>query len=127
MKKLLTSKDVVLVSAYKSKNDEFRRMPPELTVSLPSFTPQSFSKDQLHEQFGVLSTLSFTKEEYGYRVDSPATESFPQERQLIDVPQIITELAPSMDYAVCLVRVMTKSGRAIMIMKPSVSTTSRRN
>eukprot|EP00105_Crassostrea_gigas_P035266 XP_019919414.1 PREDICTED: E3 ubiquitin-protein ligase TRIM23-like [Crassostrea gigas] len=99
MKKLLTSKDVVLVSAYRSKNDEFRRMPPELTVSLPSFTPQSFSKDQLHEQFGVLSTISFTKEEYGYKIDSPGAEFFPQERQLIDVPQIITEI--STEYGLC--------------------------
>nr|XP_034309667.1 tripartite motif-containing protein 45-like [Crassostrea gigas] len=99
LRKLINSDDVGLVSAYKSKNAEFRRLPPKLTVTLPSFSPKKIDKQQISEHFGSLSELSIETEEHNYTMDSESTEHSPAERSLLDVPLIVTEINTSFKYA----------------------------
>uniref|UniRef100_K1QBE9 Tripartite motif-containing protein 2 n=1 Tax=Magallana gigas TaxID=29159 RepID=K1QBE9_MAGGI len=92
LKKLLNSKDVCLVSEYKSRIAEFRRLPPKLKVSLPNFRPQEIHTNQLIEQFGSLSALSFTTQEQDYSMPPQGAESSPPDRSLMDVPRVITAI-----------------------------------
>nr|XP_034329374.1 uncharacterized protein LOC117690144 [Crassostrea gigas]XP_034329375.1 uncharacterized protein LOC117690144 [Crassostrea gigas] len=92
LKKLLNSKDVCLVSEYKSRTAEFRKLPPKLKVSLPNFRPQEIHTDQLIEQFGSLSALSFTTEKQDYSMPPQGAESSPPDQSLMDVPRVITAI-----------------------------------
>ncbi|XP_052704432.1 uncharacterized protein LOC128180386 [Crassostrea angulata] len=98
LKKLLNSKDVCLVSEYKSRNAEFRRLPPKIKVSLPNFRPQKIHIDQLIEQFGSLSALSFTAEKQDYSMLPQGAESSPPDRSLMDVPRVITAIDTGYEY-----------------------------
>lgn len=93
LKKLLDSKDVCLVSAYKSRNTEFRKLPPKLKVTLPSFTSHKLNRQQIHKQFGSLSGLLLTKEEQApIHVVETLEESSSTGLPLQDEPSIIAAL-----------------------------------
>ncbi|XP_065927987.1 uncharacterized protein [Magallana gigas] len=92
LNELLNSNDISLVSAYNSRNAEFRKLPPTFTVSLPRFTPQMINREQIYQQIGSLSASSIKTKEQGYALDYPGADSSFPDRPLIDVPRIITDI-----------------------------------
>nr|XP_022308267.1 tripartite motif-containing protein 45-like [Crassostrea virginica] len=68
LKSLLETSDVSHVSKYKSKNGDFKNLPPKLKISFPNFQPQRIDTEQLLKQFGSLSSISIETIEQGYSV-----------------------------------------------------------
>lgn len=108
LNKLMDSKDTSLVSAFKSKNVEFRRMLKKIKFSLPCFDPQKIYKEHIKQQFGYLSMSSIDTEDYNSVTDSlhVNVESSLSNKHIIDKPLIISNIKLIMNkipYAVCLV------------------------
>nr|XP_022316857.1 uncharacterized protein LOC111120436 [Crassostrea virginica] len=76
LKRLLDTKDVCLISEYTSRTEEFRILPAQFQVTLPTFSPQEINREQIHQQIGSLSELAIT-----YPV-----------RLLLDEPRILTDI-----------------------------------
>nr|XP_022310756.1 tripartite motif-containing protein 2-like [Crassostrea virginica] len=92
LKSLLDTSDVGLVSKYRSRIAELRKLPHKLKISLPNFLPQKINREELMKQFGSLEPLSIKTEEQSYTVPSPGAESSPPDRPLLDVPRLITDI-----------------------------------
>nr|XP_022309169.1 uncharacterized protein LOC111114917 [Crassostrea virginica] len=92
LKSLLDTSDVGLVSKYRSRIAEFRKLPHKLKISLPNILPQKINREELLKQIGSFSPLSIETEEQGYTVPSPGAESSPPARSLLDVPRLITDI-----------------------------------
>nr|XP_022309604.1 uncharacterized protein LOC111115235 [Crassostrea virginica]XP_022309605.1 uncharacterized protein LOC111115235 [Crassostrea virginica]XP_022309606.1 uncharacterized protein LOC111115235 [Crassostrea virginica] len=108
LQKLLDSEDVCLVSEYTSRNEEFRSLPAQFQVTLPTFSPQEINREQLYQQLGSLSQLLITypltdetartTEEHGGLKKTPGAVSSPPARLLSDKPQILTDIPTGYDY-----------------------------
>ncbi|XP_062607070.1 uncharacterized protein LOC134268845 [Saccostrea cucullata] len=94
LKKILESCDVSLTSAYKSRNDEFRILPPKINVSLPESSFPNINIEKIHQMFGSLSTFSISREEHGYFYLKKIREyaSRPPVKNLLDEPELITTI-----------------------------------
>ena len=73
LQNLLDSDDVCLVSVYTSRNQEFRSLPYQFQVTLPTFTSHEINKEQIFQQIGFLSNLSI-------------------KHTLLDEPQILADI-----------------------------------
>ncbi|XP_055999050.1 E3 ubiquitin-protein ligase Midline-1-like [Ostrea edulis] len=87
LKSILKSNDVSLTSTYKSRNSQFRTLPPKVRVTLPSFSPQKINKGQLNEMFGYLPPLSINTE-HGDTMKSAEAVSSPPVKPLLDEPRV---------------------------------------
>ncbi|XP_048755766.2 E3 ubiquitin-protein ligase TRIM71-like [Ostrea edulis] len=87
LKSILKSNDVSLTSTYKSRNSEFRTLPPKVQVTVPSLSAQKINKDQLNEMFGSLPPLSINTE-HGDTMKSAEAVSSPPVKPLLDEPRV---------------------------------------
>nr|XP_022309166.1 tripartite motif-containing protein 3-like [Crassostrea virginica] len=107
LQNLLDSDDVCLVSEYTSRNGEFRSLPAQFQVTLPTFSPQEINREQLDQQLGSLSQLLITypltdeatrtTEEHGGPKKTPGAVSSPparplRDKTLSDRPQILIDI-----------------------------------
>ena len=60
LRTLLDVNDVCKVSKYKTKNEEFKRVPDQFEVDFPTFTPQEINREHISKQFGFLTKLKIT-------------------------------------------------------------------
>lgn len=92
IKKLLESNDICLVTAYESRIADFRKLPPNIKVIFPVFSPHKIDRDLISRYFGTLTPLSFTTEDKVYSLETPGAESSPPERPLMNEPFINTTI-----------------------------------
>lgn len=88
IKNLLNSSDSRLVTAYKSKNSEFRKkLPPNLTVSLPKFIPLKINIEKFYKQFCLIKheiAASLKADDHGYYMGAPSLDSSQTDTSSID-------------------------------------------
>ncbi|XP_048755783.2 E3 ubiquitin-protein ligase Midline-1-like [Ostrea edulis] len=60
MKNILDTNDISLTSTYKSRNNEFNKLPPTIKVTLPSLSTPAINTETLNEMFGSLTSLYVT-------------------------------------------------------------------
>ncbi|XP_078331358.1 uncharacterized protein LOC144625140 [Crassostrea virginica] len=82
LKRLLDTSDVCLVSEYTSRTAEFRSMPAQFQVTLPTFTPQEIHREQIHQQIGSWSE--------------------PAIKFLLDEPRILTDIQTECKALLCV-------------------------
>lgn len=103
LKNLQESSDVYLVSAYKSRIDGFRKLPPKLKVTFQSFCLPKINTTQLFEELDSLNlTISVTKKEQEYKMDSPGYMSSLSDSKPVDEFEIITSINTDYRYLFCV-------------------------
>ena len=61
LQNLLDSNNAILISENTSRIEEFKNFPPHFHVILPTFIPQDIKREQIYQQFGILSKLFITQ------------------------------------------------------------------
>lgn len=93
LRKLLDSNDVCLVSNYESRHFEFRKLPPLLNMSLPTFSSAKMNTEMLFEQIGSLSAPYVTIQDCVYITDFGFSS-----KELLRAPRIIKSVYTGYNY-----------------------------
>lgn len=73
------------IMGYRSRNNEFGKLPPKIYVSLPTFCTKPIDREKIHQLFGSIKPLTSTAVENGYTLKK-LKRPF---RKLLDKPEVI--------------------------------------
>nr|XP_022299147.1 uncharacterized protein LOC111107981 [Crassostrea virginica] len=82
------SNEVTPTIHYSSKNEEFRKLPPKVHVSMPKFIPKQNEREEFCRLIGKLTSLSTTLEESVFTAKKPNTSI----RELLDEPEVLNTI-----------------------------------
>ncbi|XP_022302498.2 uncharacterized protein LOC111110336 [Crassostrea virginica] len=82
------SNEVSSIIQYSSKNEEFRKLPPKVHVSVPKFIPKQTEREEFCRLIGKLTPLSTTLEERVFTAKKPNTSV----RELLDEPEVLNTI-----------------------------------
>nr|XP_022299154.1 uncharacterized protein LOC111107985 isoform X1 [Crassostrea virginica] len=88
------SNEVSSIIQYSSKNEEFRKQPPKVHLSMPTFIPKQTEREELCRLIGKLTSLSTALEERVYTAKKPNTSI----RELLDEPEVINTIKTGHNY-----------------------------
>ncbi|XP_065921514.1 tripartite motif-containing protein 3-like [Magallana gigas] len=87
LRKIEKSTDISPTIEYSSKIRQFRKLPPKVQVSLPTFIPKAIDRKQLYSLYGQITPLSSTKENV-LSLNQPNTSA----RELLDKPEHVATI-----------------------------------
>ncbi|XP_062602490.1 uncharacterized protein LOC134264210 [Saccostrea cucullata] len=90
LKEIEESNKVSLALEYSSKITEFRKLPPKVKISLPTFNTGNINRKKNHRLFGSLSSLSIKREE-GFILEKKEVTA--TDKELLEVPEAITSIS----------------------------------
>ncbi|XP_078341693.1 uncharacterized protein LOC111107789 [Crassostrea virginica] len=82
------SNEVSSAIHYSSKNEEFRKLPPKVNVSISKFVPKPIDREELCRLIGKLYPLSTTLEERVFTEKEPKSSV----RELFDEPEVLNTI-----------------------------------
>lgn len=80
------SNDVSKIVNYRTRLNEFRKLPPKVHVKMPTFCSKPINREHFHEMIGSLKPFVLTSHENGYKMKSQEV-SF---RELLDIPETVS-------------------------------------
>uniref|UniRef100_A0A8W8NNX2 B box-type domain-containing protein n=2 Tax=Magallana gigas TaxID=29159 RepID=A0A8W8NNX2_MAGGI len=88
LRKIEKSTDISSTNEYSSKIREFRKFPPKVQVSLPTFIPKPIKRKQLYSLYGQITPLSTSTKENVLSLNQPNTSA----RELLDKPEPVATI-----------------------------------
>ena len=92
LQSLMDVSDVCLVSKYKSRNDQFRQLPPKHKISFQNLQLLQINREKLSELFVFVPIPSIETEEQNYAQQSQEADSCCTDKPLRDSPVLLKEL-----------------------------------
>jgi hypothetical protein len=93
LKKMEESNEVSVTMKYRSRNGEFRKRPPQVRVSLPTFSPNPIDGEHLYKSLGCLVPLSVYTDEN----DTP-TKAGSSRKKFMYKPELVTTINTGYEY-----------------------------